>query len=287
MKSPHRTHVARETKALSMKVWAALSVAAGLGGIPACAEHVAVPTEIASCPCSGGEVCCASGVCAENQNACTGVTRSLSESVRGTWTGYLESFTLSTDDSIKISIDVASDGALSGEVIVGKDPPPAPATDGNAVWPPTVDPAMPLIPTYIPGFAYAARNIRWENRRLRFEIAEYEAWQPWCALQQSYPVGPDSYSCVPGSGAVANRDPATGEVTCVSTGPDGNDVSPPVACFKAFSFCSALSPCACDAAGCKARTDFLYSFDIALRDGIGDGSTSLSGGNVRLTQSGR
>ena len=286
MKSQHRasTDTVIEQRLRSTKLIAALAVAAGLGGGAACAEHVTVPTEIASCPCSGGSVCCASGICAASQDACTAATRALSESVQGVWTGYLENFQLSTDDTLKISIDVASDGTLSGQVVLGMDTPPAPATDGNAVWPPSVDPNMPLLPPYMPGFAYEARNIRWEARRLRFEMAQFQAWQPWCALQQSYQIGPDWFSCIPGTGGMSERDPSSGAVTCVATDADGSNPTP-VPCFKLTAFCSIIGPCACDAATCKARTDMFYSFDIALRDGIGDGSTSLANTNVRLTQS--
>ncbi len=286
MKSQHRTgtDTAIEKRTSSSSLFAALALTAGLGGFPACADHVAVPTEITSCPCAGSSVCCASGVCAANQNACDAATHALSESIQGVWTGYLENFQLSTDDSIKISIDVAPDGTLSGQVVLGKDTQPAPATDPDSPWPPSINPVTPVLPSYIPGFAYEARNIRWEARRLRFDIAQYQAWQPWCALQQSYQTGPDSYNCVPGNGGVGTAPDGTGTQMCFAEDRAGNIVAP-VQCFKLFLFCDGLGPCSCDATACNARTDFSYSFDIALRDGIGDGSNTLSNGNVRLTQS--
>jgi hypothetical protein len=269
---------------------AALAVAAGSGGFPACADHVPVPTAIASCPCTSGSVCCASGVCAANQSACAEATQALSESVKGEWSGYLENFQLSTDDSIDISITVAPDGTLSGQVVLGKDTPPAPATDPDAPWPPSLGPAQGIIatpvllPRYIPGFAYDARNIRWEAGRLRFDISQYEAWQPWCALQQSYPTGSGAFNCIPGNGGVGTEPDATGPQMCYAEDGAGNVIAP-VACFKLGLFCGGGGPCSCDATACNARADFFYSFDIALRDGMGDGSNSLSGGNLRLTQS--
>jgi len=247
-----------------------------LVGFPACVDHVPVPAEITSCPCTAGNFCCASGVCAQNQNACGAATLALSEAAKGEWTGYLENFQWSLDDSIKISIAVAPNETLSGQVVLGKDIPPAPATDPNAPWPPSVDLVTPLLPPYIPGFIYTAQNIRWESQRLRFTIAQYEAWQPWCELQHSYQTG-DTFSCIPGSGGVGN---AQG---CFATN-DAGDIIGPVECFKLYPFCGGFGPCSCDAAGCSARTDASHSFDIALRDGIGDGSTDLSGGSIRLTQ---
>lgn len=273
-----------QKRARSINPLAALALASGLAGFPGCADHVPVPTEIASCPCAGGTVCCTSGVCAANPSMCGVATQALSESVKGVWSGYLENFQLSMDDSIEVSIDVTSDGSLAGQVILGKATPPAPATDPDAPWPPSLDLVTPVLPRYIPGFAYDARNIRWEARRLRFDIAQYQAWQPWCALQESYQTEPGSFNCIPGNGGVGTMPAGTSVRMCFTQDGAGNVIAP-VECFKLGVFCGGTGPCACDETACNARTDFSYSFDIALRDGVGDGSNSLSGGNVRLTQS--
>jgi hypothetical protein len=102
-------------------------------------------------------------------------------------------------------------------------------------------------------------------------------------LQQSHQNGPDSFNCIPGSGGVGTTD-ANGIQMCLAEDGAGT-VLGPVPCFKLTLFCGGGGVCSCDAASCNARTDFSYSFDIALRDGIGDGSNTLSNGNVRLTQS--
>ena len=254
--------------------------------IPACANHVSVPAEIATCPCANGAFCCSSGVCAADATGCDAATAALSNSVEGQWQGYFENFTLSTDDSLAISIVVADDGTMSGHVTIGQALPPAPPSDPDAVWPPglIIDGLRDTLPPYIPGFAYLARNIRWEAQRLRFEIAPYEAWQAWCALQTTYLASADDALTAPGSYACIQSGPASQmtEGQCYANVDTGNQP-----CFKVFHF--GASPdqtpvCACDSTGCQAATTNAYSFDIALRDGIGDGSTSLTGGNIRLNQ---
>jgi len=262
-----------------------------LGGLvgalvaPACASHVSVPAEIATCPCANGAFCCSSGVCAADATGCDVATAALSNSVAGEWQGYFEDFSLSSDDSLKISIAVSPDGTMSGHVTIGQVPPPPPPTDPDAIWPPglVVDHPNQSLPPYVAGFVYATRNIRWEAQRLRFDLAPSEAWQNWCALQTSYLsngyfVAAGSYTCEPDP--IASEQPTNKCFTNVDTGD--------VPCFKPMLFCLAPEqhgPCACDVGGCQANETLpTYSFDIALRDGIGDGSTSLTGGNIRLNQ---
>lgn len=249
----------------------------GALAMPACANHVSVPAEIATCPCANGAFCCSSGVCAADATGCDVATAALSSSVEGEWQGYFENFTLSTDDSLAISIVVADDGTMSGHVTVGQVPAPAAPIDPDAVWPPglVADNPADVLPPYVPGFAYSAMNIHWEAERLQFEIVADDAWQGWCALQTAYANSEQQvltvqpYNCVPSPGQCFSN---------ISTTDD-------VPCFKAYLLCTDNGPCLCDATDCRAKTSGpSYSFDIALRDGIGDGSTSLTGGNIRLTQ---
>lgn len=262
----------------------ALGSLLGALALPACANRVSVPAEIATCPCATGAFCCSSGVCASDATGCDVATAALSNSVAGEWQGYFENFSLSTDDSLAISIVVAADGTMSGHVTIGQTPAPTPPTDPDAVWPPGLEVTQPaaVLPPYVAGFAYQARNIRWEAQRLRFEITADEAWQPWCALQTPVvnttgfftPVG--SYNCIP--------DPLTPPVQqggqCFSNLDTGT-----TPCFKVFLFCTLKwGPCTCGATGCQASEANTYSFDIALRDGIGDGTSSLTTSPIRLNQ---
>jgi len=264
-----------------------------LGGLvgalvtPACASHVSVPAEIATCPCANGAFCCSSGVCAADATGCDVATAALSNSVAGEWQGYFENYSLSVenqslaaDDSLSISILVANDGTLSGHVTMGRATPPAPATDPAAVWPPGTDLDRVSFssdyPAYIAGYAYQAHDIRWEARRLRFEIDRYEPWQSWCQLQLPSANPDGSLGCLP-----ANANAAVGRLNdpqCVVF--DTAGAVSPVSCAQEIL----CRMCTCDANGCGAASTPVYTFDVALRDGVGDGTSSLTSSPIRLNQ---
>lgn len=259
----------------------------GALALPGCANHVAVPAEIATCPCASGAFCCPSGVCAPDTTGCDAATAALSNSVEGEWQGYFENFTLSKDDSLTVSIVVADDGTMSGHVTIGQATPPAPPTDPSAPWPPDLTLTfgdVPSLPQYVPGFAYQAQHVRWEAQRLRFEIEQFEPWQRSCQLQTSYPTSSGTYNCVPGSGGGAISGSGSDE-QCLAEDDRGNVVAQ-VPCFPFLLLCRGVGsgPCQCDAGGCTVNPGPVYTFDVALRDGLGDGSSSLTGGNVRLNQ---
>ncbi len=134
-----------------------------------------MPTETNPCPCASGYVCCSSGVCATDQGGCGAVTAVLSQAVAGDWTGYLEDFSFpSGSDAIKISIAVAPDGALSGQVVLGAGSAPPTATDPDVAWPQGVSAAS--VRYGLEGASYDALNILWEANRLKFSISLYSPW---------------------------------------------------------------------------------------------------------------
>ena len=167
------------------------------GALASCADEVT--SDLNPCPCADGYVCCESGVCAQDTNACSVATQALSSQAVGMWTGYLENFELNADDSIKVAIAVGGDGTLSGQVVFGKDAAPEPPTDPSKPWPPNLPTANTFAPAYLPGFAYQADDIRWEARRLKFTAGRYEPWDSWCALQTSHEAEPGKFLCRPHS----------------------------------------------------------------------------------------
>jgi hypothetical protein len=293
----------------------------GVAGFSGCADPIA--PAIRSCPCAAGNVCCESGVCAANQASCAQATRALSESVAGVWTGYIENFqAINSDDSIKISMSVDASGMLSGQVTIGQQSPPAPATDPSIPWPPSlqnVDPTRDsssayIPPTYVAGFAYSARSIAWESQRLKFMIPKHEPWQPWCGLQTSFMVDNEHFSCAPAGGDILFKT-VTDESGTIILGLDGGPVrdaqgncmaatTPPTpvnceiaqvlcspvagcVCTSTGCNCGGLGVCECDASGCKAGAQWMsvpigYWLDIALLNGRGDGSINLSAGGTEL-----
>jgi hypothetical protein len=238
---------------------------------------------------------CESGVCATDQTSCAEATRALAESVVGLWTGYIENFqAISSDDSIKISMSIDPGGTLSGQVVLGQQAPPAPASDPSIPWPASLQNITPtqawtgsagIPPSYIAGFAYTSQRIGWESRRLKFMIPKHEPWQPWCQLQQSFQVDANNFRCVPSADVLVKRIPGL-------IGPDGMEVidpsggpildaagncqlatTPPTsfnceklilcdtvagcACTGNSCNCGGRGVCECDAAGCKAGEQWM------------------------------
>ena len=125
-----------------------------------------MPTAISPCPCASGYVCCDSGVCAADSAGCGAATAALSLAAQGRWTGYIENASFrSGSDLIELSFSVDGSGRLSGTVFVGNAMPPAAPTDPDVGWP--TDRAYDA--TYVEGFPYEARDIRWETARLKLD----------------------------------------------------------------------------------------------------------------------
>jgi hypothetical protein len=255
----------------------------------ACVDHV--DAQIKSCPCATGYVCCESGVCAADSSRCDAATSALSASVEGSWSGYIENFDPRPEapDSLRITLSVAPDGMLSGHIAFGGNAPPPP-TDPAVMWPPNYD--IWLDPSFLPGTSYGARDIKWQSRRLKFSVDLYEGWQPWCVLQQSYPVPGDDGSMPAGVTAgdrywcneamLADYNPNAPDSCAIQLSPG---VTKPVDCGK-FRICSMT--CQCDAAGCHAKPELTNAFDIAFDGATGEGSMFLGQSyNVRLTRDSR
>jgi hypothetical protein len=252
----------------------------------ACVDHV--DAEIKSCPCASGYVCCESGVCAVDSFQCDAATSALSASVEGTWSGYIENFERRPDapDALRIMLTVAADGTLSSQVTFGGSAPPSP-TDRAQLWPPNYD--FFLDPNFLPGTSYRARDIKWQSRRLKFSVDLYEGWQPWCALQQSYPVPGDDGSTPAGvtpgdrywcnEAMLADNNPDEAGHCAIQLSPG---VTQPIDCGKYF-MCSMT--CQCEAGGCHAKPELTNAFDIAFDGATAEGSISFGMNyNVRLTR---
>jgi hypothetical protein len=192
--------------------------------------------------------------------------------VAGTWTGYLESFTFpSGSDTITINILAPAGGFASANVVFGDVPAPPPPTDPNVAWP---DEDVLSHVTALEGWPYAALNLSYESPRLRFTISRYSAWQDWCALQTPVPNPNLGYACV----AAPPLTNGSGQNVLDAQGNCLENTSPPkpVDCAKAFPLCMGTPPiCQCTMNECHAWELPAVTFDIALRNGVGDGSTNL------------
>jgi hypothetical protein len=265
------------------------AIFAGSGGLGGCASTVAPDDK--ACPCADGYVCCSSGLCARDEGSCAAASRALAEQARGAWQGYVENHSFASGvDAIQLAFQIRDDGSLGGTVVLGNPETPSAPTDPNRSWPPgQVIRDRDVAPELVEGFAYTARSIVWENRRLRFKLASREAWQAWCGLQRAFwqqsSGGVDNYACIPdaGAGLVNNGQGACMQVV-------EGEPSVPADCEKR-TLCLSDKVCACSSAGCTARAEEDISIDISLRDGRGDGSLSLSRTgttrSLRLTQDAR
>lgn len=240
------------------------------------------------CPCSTGNVCCSSGVCAPDGDHCGAATLALAAENAGTWTGYLENFNLpSGSDALKIAINV-NDAAVSGTFVLGTAAAPPPPTDVMTPWPPGSPPIMtfgssglPLPPIItddgiVEGAVYQARDIVWENLRVKFKVALGEAWQPLCDLYAANPitVGNETFVCPPSWGAGAGQC-KIGEITLTDA-----------ECQRLLAACNGQGRCLCNTTTCTPTAGDL-SVDVALHDDRGDGSVAGAiQANVRLMRTG-
>ena len=275
-----------------------LSAVAAIG----CVDQL--PTSDKPCPCASGYVCCDSGKCATSEAACNmapagagghagtgsggsggsaggGSAGSMTPpipseavaEVAGTWKGYLESFMFpSGSDTITINILAPPGGYASATVVFGDVSAPPPPTDPDVAWP---DEDVLSHYTALEGWPYEALDLSYESPRLRFSIARWSPWQDWCALQTPVPNASLGYACVGGPARYDNA----GQPVVDAQGKCLLSTSPPTAvdCAKAFPLCMGTPPiCECNMNECHAWPLQGVTFDIALRNGVGDGSTDLS-----------
>lgn len=253
----------------------AMLLLAGAVGASACAAKRESTTS--PCPCATSNVCCTSGVCAKDEASCDKATLALATEAAGTWTGYFENFTLfSGSDALKISLAVEGEIA-AGQVVLGEVPPPTLPTDTSTPWPPGVgDAGTGSDAVYVEGFVYHARDIRWESRRLKFNVDLAEGWQPFCDLYKPITVGSRSFICPEGGWSYATND------GCRLS--DGTSVD----CTQLFAVCqgAGYGHCVCNETSCTAFAETM-SIDVSLHGDDGDGSVTgiLNANNIRLIRS--
>ena len=265
-----------EARSRSMS-WGATLFLMTTVGLSACAAKRS--SETSPCPCAGSNVCCSSGVCAADESQCGNATLALAEESAGNWEGYLENFNfLSGSDAISINLAVAGTD-VSGHVVFGQGDAPQPPTDLSQPWPPGAPDGGVMITnrSVIEGFAYEARDIRWESRRLKFRVDVADAWRPVCDLMASTPitVGDQSWVCPPSWGYTAGQGCKVGD-TMVS---DAD-----CATLQARCQAGTDSGCICGETTCEATAQPV-DIDVALRGDQGDGSAAggLSA-NIRLSR---
>lgn len=200
------------------------------------------------------------------------------------WTGHFESYQLPDgSDALTMTLEFTANGNVTGSLLLG---------DGSLLQPPT-DPSVGYPPgaqfrnvTAVEGFPYTILDGTLSGSHLTFQVAEFEVWTKWCALQTSYlvqlgsdaggaAVATDVYACLPALGATV------GPGGCFQGDPMTEQMSP-VDCGK-FELCSeGPSPCQCSATGCQVNPSPTpdISLDLVLSETKADGTTSGSFGGT-------
>jgi hypothetical protein len=200
------------------------------------------------------------------------------DGVSGDWVGYFEDYQFGWpgSDAIKFHFGVDAQGHGTLTVKLGEGTVPPPPTSADDAWPvPFILPeggpgaGLQYPDTPLDGFTYAAREVTWQGRRLKFHLSDAEPWTTWCALQTSYPMpGDDSYSCNGGSAARCNA-----TICKFEDGTQGTTTP------NHLYMCNLNRLCDCNATGCGAQTQGA-AFDLTF---FGDHASGTGHGhNVQL-----
>jgi len=182
----------------------------------------------------------------------------------GNWSGYVESYQFASgSDAIQVTITAANDAHVCGKVTFGQGTPPAPPTDPNIGYPPSLVASLsstgaagaPNLDMNSEGYPMTMLNGTASTARLQFQVNQRELWKTWCEMQTPYlaQAGTDFYMCVPNVGW--------------TTGPNGSCVDPnghPIDCAKE-QLCESRI-CTCNAAGCTVTPTGNVSFDLHVQN---------------------
>ena len=201
------------------------------------------------------------------------------------WTGYIENYKFASgSDAVRVSYTTDATGNIVGTVTLGNGTPPPPATDPNVGYPSELSTFDELgIPRFYvaEGYAYTMRDVAFTGRRMQFDVAYWELWQGWCALQT--PV-PGQTSCLPNVGSMVSAD----HMHCALLNSATSQYDQPVDCGK-LALCQFGMACMCGIAGCSVQEQGIQLFfDLSVTtDGASaDGSVTgqINGHNVHLTK---
>jgi hypothetical protein len=197
------------------------------------------------------------------------------------WAGHFADHQLPNgSDALTMTLTFATDGSVTGTLLLGDGSVLQPPTDPNVGYPPGA-PFSGV--TAVEGFPYTILGGILSGSHLTFHVDEEEAWVKWCALQTSYLVyssdagtGTDDwYECLPSEGV---EYAPTG---CFQFDPVTNQMTP-IDCGK-LELCSS-GPCQCSATGCQVNGTWesYISLDLTLTDTKADGTTSAAFGRYTV-----
>lgn len=135
----------------------------------------------------------------------------------GTYTGYIESYQFPDgSDAVVMTLDFASNGAITGTVFFGSGPALALATDPNVGYPPGFGSLHVSQQVPLEGFDFTVLGGTYTAPRVQMSIEQEEIWKHWCEIQTTiYPVdngnAPDGgcgtplgYGCLPNAATMGS-----------------------------------------------------------------------------------
>lgn len=201
-------------------------------------------------------------------------------SLAGTWSGYIESFSLDGSDAITLTLGVGAETCMEGAARFGDAPTLPPPTDPEVGYPAGIAEQAVFSKPVHPGFSYTVRNGSVIAQRVRLSLDRLELWTGWCALQKPvvYEGGLTGYGCLPNWGY-------TGGPPCSQPEPHTGK-SVPVDCGKLL-LCYTSEVCTCSASGCTTPVVNDVKLDLVFAGDKLDGSIvglSSSPFNVHLSR---
>jgi hypothetical protein len=191
------------------------------------------------------------------------------------WSGHFENYQLPDgSDALTMTLEFAAGGKVTGSLLLGDGALLQPPSDPSVGYPPG---AQFSLADLVEGFPYTILDGSLSGSHLTFQVAEYEVWTTWCALQTSYLTqasdsgafgsASDVYECVP---AVEKEIGPTG---CFLFDSMTMSMSP-IDCGK-LALCTSET-CQCSAIGCQVNPspnpDIVL--DLVLAATTADGTTS-------------
>lgn len=193
----------------------------------------------------------------------------------GAWEGYVENYMFpSGSDAVHLTITAANGAHVCGKVSFGTGTPPAPATDPNVGYPPSIEESAARsagaggsanFDAASEAYPLTILNGQATSTRVQFQVDTKELWKGWCELQTPYLQSGADYGCIPASGWAS----AGGNGCFLNNGA-------PLDCAKAQLCSSAI--CTCTARGCTVSPQGDVSFDLHVQSANEfSGSATLSG----------
>ena len=203
----------------------------------------------------------------------------------GAWQGYVENQVAPWDQLTLVITGASVAGGVCGTLAIGAGTAPPPATDPNDSYPPGLgsgDSSSLSGGGSVPGFPLSLLNGTTDGTRVRFSVAQSEAFRSWCQLQTAYRLDDASTSC----GCLPNRGFTWGSDPCSILGDATHPNPVSINCLK-LGLCMltagarqgiTVQTCACNASGCDGDPNGGgIAFDLRFTASSAEGSNTALG----------